>query len=65
MKSNILIRFILRDIISVEKKLEYEILLIYVDNKFRKRDFASYLINALTASSFIQSLRKITFEISK
>ena len=51
--SNILIRFIIGDLISIEKKLEYEILPIYVDNKFRKRGFASYLINALTKSSFI------------
>ena len=40
----------LLDLISIEKKLEYEILLIYVDNKFRKKGFASYLIHVHTES---------------
>ena len=39
-KLNILFRFIIEDLIFIEKKLEYEILLVYVDNKFRKRGFA-------------------------
>ena len=65
MKSNILIGFIIRDLISIEKKSEYEILLIYVDNKFHKRGFTSYLINALKTSSFIQPWRKIILEVSK
>ena len=50
MKSNVLIGFVIGDLISIEKKLEYEILLIYVDNKFRKKGFASYLINVHTES---------------
>jgi len=64
-KTNILIRFIIGDLISIEKKLEYEILLIYVDNIFRKRGFASYLINALAISSFIQPLRKLLLKFQK
>ena len=35
-KSNIFIRFIIEDLISIEKKTEYEILLEYVDKKFHK-----------------------------
>ena len=50
MKSNVLIDFVIGDLISIEKKLEYEILLIYVDNKFRKKGFASYLIHVHTES---------------
>ena len=65
MKTNILIGFIIGDLISIEKKSEYEILLIYVDNKLRKKVFVLYLINELTTYSFIQPLRKITLEISK
>ena len=48
MKTNVLIGFVIGDLISVEKKLEYEILLIYVDNKLSKKGFASYLINVHT-----------------
>ena len=38
MKSNVLIGFVIEDLISIEKKLEYEILLLYADNKFSKKD---------------------------
>jgi len=65
MKSNILIGFIIGDLIYIEKISEYEILLIYVDNRYRNKGFASYLINALTSPFFLQSLKKITLEVSK
>ena len=53
MKLNILIGFFRRDLLSIEKKLEYEILLLYVDDKFRKRGFVSYLTNEHITSLFI------------
>jgi len=65
MKSNILIGFIIGDLIYIEKISEYEILLIYVDNRYRNKSFALYLIDAFTSSSFLQPLKKITLEVSK
>ena len=65
MKSNILIGFIIGDLIYIEKISEYEILLIYVDNRYRNKSFALYLIDAFTSSSFLQPLKKITPEVSK
>ena len=56
---------LLEKAIEVIKKSKYEILPIYVDNEFCKRDFALYLTNALTTSLFIQLLRKIILEVSK
>ena len=52
-------------IISIEKKLEYEILLIYVDKKFRKLGFASKLINVVSKFPYLYPLCKITLEVSE
>ena len=65
MEHNKLNRFMIDNLIYIEKKSEYEILPIYVDNKCRKFGYASYLINALTSSSCLKPLRKITLEFSK
>ena len=59
-QSNQLIGFIIGNLIYIEKLLEYEILLIYVDKKFRKMGHASFLIHALTKSSYLKTLDKIT-----
>ena len=62
---NKLIRFIVVSLICIEKKSEYEILLVYVDYIYRESGYTSYLINALTTSSYFKPLRKITLEFSK
>jgi len=64
-KSNKLIGFIIGNLISIEKKLEYEILLIYVDKKFRKLGFASKLINVVSKFPHLYPLCKITLEVSE
>ena len=46
-QSNAPIGFLIGELIYVEKKSEYEILLLYVDKNFRNHGHATYLINAL------------------
>ena len=65
MEPNKIIRFVINNLIYIEKKSEYEILSIYIDNQYRKSEYASYLINALTSSSCLKPLRKITLGFSK
>ena len=58
-----LVSFILGDIINIEKISEYEILLIYVRKHFRKKGFATTLINKIEEN--IKYLKKIYLEVSK
>ena len=62
---NKLVGFILGSLIFIEKKSEYEILLIYVSKYFRKRGYASYLINSLINSNYLYPLKKISLEVSE
>ena len=64
-ESNILVAFILGNLIAIEKILEYEILLLYVDFKYRKIGKASSLINSISSFSFAQPLNKISLEVSE
>tara|TARA_Y100001970_G_C14204911_1_gene843408 strand:+ start:1117 stop:1599 length:483 start_codon:yes stop_codon:yes gene_type:complete len=64
-ESNILVAFILGNLIAIEKFSEYEILILYVDFKYRKIGKASSLINYLSSFSFIKPLNKISLEVSK
>ena len=59
MEPNKIIGFVINNLIYIEKKSEYEILPIYVDNKCRKFGYASYLINVFTTSSYLKPLRKL------
>ena len=56
--------FILGDIISIEKIVEYEILLLYVNNKFRKLGYASKLLNKIQDALGSSILNKIYLEVS-
>ena len=59
MEHNKFNRFMIDNLTYIEKKLEYEILPIYVDNKCRKYGYAPYLINVFTTSSCLKPLRKL------
>ena len=65
MELNKLIRFFIINLICIEKKSEYEILLAYVDNQYRKLGYASYLINAFTTSFYLKPLRKLPLKFKK
>ena len=39
MEPNKIIRFVINNLIYIEKKSEYEILLIYIDNQYRKSGY--------------------------
>ena len=65
-KSENILGFILGNLLSIEKKSEYEILLLYVDINFRKQGYASYLIDAVTQLLFLEStLSRIILEVSE
>ena len=56
--------FILGDIISVEKIIEYEILLVYVNFNNRKLGYASKLLNKIPFLLRYNDLKKIYLEVS-
>ena len=61
--SDLLISFILGDLFNIEKKSEYEILLIYVSKHFRKKGLGTQLINKIKENN--NHLKKIYIEVSK
>ena len=63
--NDILIAFIVGNIIIIEKYSEYEILLLYVDKNFRKKGNASLLISSVIKHDYLYPLKKITLEVSK
>ncbi len=62
-QSNVPIGFLIGELIYVEKKSEYEILLLYVDKNFRNHGHATYLINALNNILKSNKLNRITLEV--
>ena len=60
-----LIALIIGDLIYVEKVSEYEILLIYVNKKYRNRGLASSLINNIFIQSSNLKLKKIFLEVAE
>tara|TARA_B100000586_G_C19859285_1_gene322111 strand:+ start:115 stop:591 length:477 start_codon:yes stop_codon:yes gene_type:complete len=64
-KDNLLIAFILGDLIYVEKNTEYEILIIYVKNNYRKQGLATKLLNYLEKQKKVLKLKKIYLEVAK
>ena len=57
-----MISFIFGDLINIEKKSEYEILLIYVSTHFRKKGLGTKLIKNIEKNT---NLTKIHLEVSK
>ena len=63
-KKNLMISFIIGDIITIEKKIEYEILLIYVNFNYRNKGYASKLLNEIPTALNPKNLKKIYLEVS-
>ena len=61
--NEILVSFILGDLFNIEKKSEYEILLLYVSKHFRKKGLGKELINIIEENN--NCLKKIYLEVSK
>ena len=62
--SNVLKAIIIGDLIVVEKILEYEILLLYVNVRDRKIGYASKLLNRTTTILKKKKLKKIYLEVA-
>ena len=62
--NNLMISFVLGDIISIEKITEYEILLIYVNFNYRQLGYASKLLNKIPITLNKYQLKKIYLEVS-
>ena len=60
-----LIGFIIGDLYTVDKFSEYEILLLYICNKYRKKGYASDLLNLITETHYKSSLNQVTLEVSE
>ena len=61
--NNSLVSFILGDLFNIEKISEYEILLLYVCNKFRNKGLGSKLLNTIKEDN--NCLKKIYLEVSE
>ena len=59
----LMVSFIFGDLINIEKKSEYEILLIYVCKNFRKKGLGTKLLEKIEENS--NCLKKIHLEVSK
>ena len=60
-----LVGFIIGDLITIEKKLEYEILLIYVDTKYRNKGNATLLLDTIIKYSIDNNLNRICLEVAQ
>ena len=61
---DLMVSFMLGDIITIEKIIEYEILLIYVNFEKRKLGYASKLLNEIPLILNKNNLKKIYLEVS-
>lgn len=64
MNNKQLIGFILGDLIIVENTIEYEILLLYIETNYRKKGYATFLIENIVISNFKYPLNKIILEVN-
>ena len=62
--NDLMISFVVGDIISIEKIVEYEILLIYVNFNYRLLGYASKLLNGIPFLLKHRNLKKIYLEVS-
>ena len=62
--NDLIISFVIGDIISIEKIIEYEILLIYVNFNYRQLGCASKLLNEIPIALNQDHLKKIYLEVS-
>ena len=61
---HILEGFLLGDLITIEKKTEYEILLIYVNSKKRNLGYATKLLENIESNLKKKNLKKIFLEVA-
>jgi len=61
---NVILAFVFGNLISIDKKLEYEILLIYVNEKKRNLGYATKLLNNILENLETKKLEKINLEVS-
>jgi Acetyltransferases len=61
--NNLLISFIIGDLINIEKMSEYEILLIYVSKHYRKKGLGTKLLEEIEKNN--NYLKKIHLEVSQ
>ena len=59
-----MLSFVMGDIISIEKIIEYEILLVYVNFNYRLLGYASKLLNEIPSVLKHRNLEKIYLEVS-
>lgn len=64
-KDNIIIGFIIGDLIAIDKYVEYEILLIYVNPNLRRFGHATKLLKNITTILKKNTLKKIYLEVSE
>ena len=62
--NDLMTSFIIGDIIRIKKIIEYEILIIYVNDKYRKLGYASKLLNEIPLALNRNRLKKIYLEVS-
>ncbi len=60
---NLLIGFIIGDLITIKKNLEYEILFLYIAKEHRNKGNATFLINSLVDKKIDISINKIILEV--
>ena len=60
----VILAFIFGNLISIDKNLEYEILLIYVNDKKRNLGYATKLLNHILKNLEKKKLKKINLEVS-
>jgi ribosomal-protein-alanine N-acetyltransferase len=61
---DLMLSFVIGDIISIEKIIEYEILLVYVNFNYRLLGYASKLLNEIPSVLKHRNLEKIYLEVS-
>ena len=61
---NSILAFVFGNLINIEKKLEYEILLIYVNEKKRNLGYATKLLSSIVKNLEKKKLNKINLEVS-
>ena len=61
---NSILAFVFGNLISIEKNLEYEILLIYVNEKKRNLGYATKLLSSIVKNLEKKKLNKINLEVS-
>tara|TARA_B110000438_G_C15697615_1_gene599628 strand:- start:556 stop:1038 length:483 start_codon:yes stop_codon:yes gene_type:complete len=64
-KDNIMMGFVIGDLITIEKYVEYEILLIYVIPNVRRLGYATKLLKKITILLKKNTLKKIYIEVSE